>query len=161
MVRKEVQSLEPTLPLTAVQTVSTTLSQSLWAPRMGASLLAIFGILALVLAAIGIYGVMSYTVSQRSREIGIRMALGASRSDVMRMVIRQGVILIATGLAMGLVGSAALSSSIGNLLFGVNTRDLQTYVMVSLLLAAVAILASYLPARRGTRVDPLIALRLE
>jgi len=160
-VRKEVQALEPTLPLMAVQTVSQMISQSLWAPRMGASLLAIFGILALVLAAVGIYGVMSFTVNQRSREIGIRMALGASKSDVLGMVIKRGAVLVGSGIVLGLVGSAVLSRSIASLLFGVNTRDLQTYAIVSLLLAVVAMIASYVPARRGARVDPVIALRSE
>jgi putative ABC transport system permease protein len=160
-IRKEVQSLEPTLPLTGVQTVTETISQTLWAPRMGASLLGIFGILALVLAAVGIYGVMSYTVNQRSREIGIRMALGASRNDVMGLVFRRGLILIGTGVTIGLAGSALLSKSVAALLFGVNARDIQTYAAVSVLLAAVAMIASYLPARRGTRVDPVTTLRLE
>jgi putative ABC transport system permease protein len=160
-VRKEVQALEPTLPLTAVQTVTQTIDQGLWAPRMGASLLATFGILALVLAAVGIYGVMSYTVSQRSREIGIRMALGAKSTDVLRLVVTQGAALVATGIAFGLAASFTFSQSISTLLFGVNTRDLETYLGVSFILAIVAMIASYVPARRGTRVDPLIALKFD
>jgi predicted permease len=160
-VRNEVQSLDRNLPITNVSTMSDVIGQGLWAPRMGAALLAVFGVLALLLAAIGIYGVLAYSVSQRTREIGLRMALGAQQGDVLALVMRQGVELIGGGIALGLVASFLLARFISSLLFGVSTADPLTFAGTALVLAVVALLASYIPARRAARVDPMIALRYE
>lgn len=160
-VRAEAQQLDRNMPLTGVFTLREVFDQSLWAPRIGASLLAIFAGLSLVLAVIGIYGVMAYSVSQRTRELGIRMALGADRSDVLRMVVLQGLRLIVVGVVAGLVVSIAASRLIASLLYSVSPTDLTTFVAVPLLLAIAALGASYLPALRATRIDPMVALRYE
>jgi ABC-type antimicrobial peptide transport system permease subunit len=124
-------------------------------------MLGIAGAVALLLGAVGIYGVISYTVSQRTREIGVRMALGAERADVRRMVVGQGMLLTGVGLAVGLVAAFALSRLMASLLYGVEPVDLPTYAVVALALTAVATLATWLPARRASSVDPLQALRAE
>jgi predicted permease len=160
-VRGEVQQLNRNLPLTGVFTLSDIVDQSLWAPRMGASLLAVFAGLSLVLAVIGIYGVMAYSVSQRTRELGIRMALGASRGDVVRLVVVQGVKLTIAGVLVGLAVSFAVTRLIVNMLFGVSPTDILTFSVVPAVLALAALGASYLPALRATRIDPLVALRSE
>jgi predicted permease len=160
-VRGEVQQLNRNLPLTGVFTLSDIVDQSLWAPRMGASLLAVFAGLSLVLAVIGIYGVMAYSVSQRTRELGIRMALGASRGDVVRLVVLQGVKLTIAGVLVGLTVSFAVTRLIVNMLFGVSPTDILTFSVVPAVLALAALGASYLPALRATRIDPLVALRSE
>ena len=160
-VRGEVQQLDRNLPLTGVFTLTEIFDQSLWAPRMGASLLAVFAGLSLVLAVIGIYGVMAYSVSQRRRELGIRMALGASRADVLRLVVVQGLRLTMMGVACGLIASFAASRLIASMLFDVSPTDVVTFVAVPALLAVAALGASYLPARRATRIDPMVALRYE
>ena len=160
-VRSQVQALQPTMPLTNVQTAEQLIGQVLWAPRMGAALLGIFGLIALFLAAIGIYGVMSYAVNQRTVEFGLRMALGASPRDVLRMVLRQGMLLVACGLLIGVVTALLATRLIGALLVGLSATDPLTYAFISLFLAAVAALAGYVPARRATRVDPMVALRSE
>jgi putative ABC transport system permease protein len=160
-VRGEVQQLNRNLPLTGVFTLSDIVDQSLWAPRMGASLLAVFAGLSLVLAVIGIYGVMAYSVSQRTRELGIRMALGASRGDVVRLVVLQGVKLTLAGVLVGLAVSFAVTRLIVNMLFGVSPTDILTFSVVPAVLALAALGASYLPALRATRIDPLVALRSE
>jgi predicted permease len=159
-VRRELQSLEPTMPLLNVNTYRTVLRTSLWAPRFGTNLLAVFGFLALVLASVGLYGVISYGVSQRTREIGIRMALGASEKDVRGMVVRQGLMLAAGGVVIGLLAAFGLARFVTSLLFGITGADPVTFVAVAAMLLAVALLATYIPARKASRVDPVEALRI-
>ncbi|HET9532774.1 MAG TPA: ABC transporter permease [Blastocatellia bacterium] len=160
-VRNEVQALDRNLPITNVSTMSDVIGQGLWAPRMGAALLAVFGGLALLLAAIGIYGVLAYSVSQRTHERGLRMALGAQQRDVLALVMKQGAGLIGSGVVLGLAASFLLARFISSLLFGVSAADPVTFAGTPIVLAAVALLASYIPARRAARVDPMIALRYE
>lgn len=160
-VRGQIQSLEPNLAITNVQTIGEIIDQGLWAPEMGAALLALFGGLALVLAAVGVYGVLAYSVTQQTREIGIRMAMGAERSDVLGLVVGQGLKLAGAGLALGILVSLALTRQLSSLLFGVSAYDPLTYAGVTVILVSVALLACYIPARRATRVDPLVALRYE
>jgi predicted permease len=158
-VRRELQAVEPTLPLLNVNTYRSIISTSLWAPRMGASLLAVFGSLALALAAVGLYGVMSYSVTQRTREIGIRMALGASGVHVRAMMVRQGLWLAIGGTVIGLAGAFWLSRVAQNLLFGITGADIVTFTVVPLALLSVAAIATLLPALRASRIDPTVALR--
>jgi predicted permease len=160
-VRAQVQSLDSNLALTNVQTIGELLSQGLWAPRMGAALLAVFGALALILAIIGVYGVLSYSVNQQTREIGIRMAMGAQPGRVLQLVVGQGMRLAGAGLILGLLVAFAAMRLLDSLLFGVSAHDPLTFGAVSVVLALAAVLACYLPARRATKVDPIIALRYE
>jgi predicted permease len=161
MVQKEIRSLDRSIALVNPATISEVLAQSLWAPRMGAALLGIFGALALGLASVGIYGVMAYSVTQRTPEIGIRMAMGARREDILRFVLRQGMALVAVGVILGLGAALALAQLVPTLLFGVGTADPVTFATTAGLLALVAFLANYVPARRATRVDPVRALRFQ
>ena len=158
-VRSQVQALDRNMPLTNTGTVRETIAQGLWAPRMGAALLSIFGGLALALAMIGVYGVISYSVSQRTHEIGVRMALGAQAPDVLRLMLGQGMLLALGGTACGLVTGFLAARVVSGLLYGVSPKDPLTFGAVGGVLLAVAFLACYVPARRATRVNPLVALR--
>ncbi len=160
-VRREVQSLDPALPITNPQTLATAVGQALWAPRMAAVLLGVMGGLALLLASIGIYGVMAYSVSARRHEIGIRMALGARGTDVLKLVLGQGMSLVAVGVALGLGVAAIAGRSVAPLLYGVSPTDAVTFVATAAVLAAVALVATLIPARRASVVDPVNVLRRE
>ncbi|HEY7544694.1 MAG TPA: ABC transporter permease [Blastocatellia bacterium] len=160
-VREEVWAIDKDQPVANIRTMEQILSASIARHRFNTILLAVFAALAIALATIGIYGVMSYTVSQSTREIGIRMALGAAQSDLMRLVIGRGLTLTLNGAAIGVAGAFALTRLMKSLLFGVTATDPITFVGVSALLILVAMLACYLPARRATRVDPMVALRYE
>lgn len=160
-VRSTVQALGPTVPLLNVRTVSQVLVQSLTAARLGAELLGGFGLLALVLAAIGTYGVMSYSVSQRAQEVGIRMSLGAQPRDVLRLILANGMAMVCAGVVAGLVISTLLAQSMSSLLYGIGAFDAPSFLITAALLVGVALVACYLPARRAMRVDPIIALRYE
>ena len=160
-VRREIARIDPRLPVVGVMTADENLSMAYWGPRVAAGIATAFGVLALVLATMGLYSVMTYAVSQRTREIGVRMALGATVRDVLRMVLGQGLRTAAVGIALGLAGALALTRLLSSLLLGVGTTDALTFVGVPVLLIAVAFLACYVPARRATRVDPLVALRHE
>ncbi len=160
-VREQVQSLDHNLALTNVQTIGDVLRQGLWAPRMGAGMLGVFAALALILASLGIYGVLSYSVIQRIQEVGIRMALGATPGQMLRLVVGQGMKLALIGLAAGIVCALVLMRLFSSLLFGIKPTDPVTFLVVSITLTVVAALSTYLPARRAMRVDPIVALRYE
>jgi predicted permease len=160
-VRSAVGSIDTSVPLTKVQTMDELLSQSINAPRLGAALLSSFAALALLLGAIGIYGVMSYAVTQRTHEIGVRIALGAQQRDVLRLVLGSGAKLALIGSAIGVGVSLAFTRLLSSLLFGVSPTDLLTFSEVTVLLMAVALVACYLPTRRAMRIDPIAALRHE
>jgi putative ABC transport system permease protein len=158
-IRGAIQSLDPRLPMFGVTSMDQVLDASLASRRFSANLVAGFAALALLLASIGIYGLLAYMVAQRSREIGIRMALGARRDDILRMFLRKGGALASVGIVAGLVISASTASMMASLLYGVRPHDPAVFLIVPLLLLAVAVLASYFPARRATKVDPMFALR--
>ncbi len=161
MVTRDVQELDPELALTFVSTFENQMDQALWGRRIAASLLSVFGMLALSLAAIGIYGVMSYATSQRQQEIGIRIAVGADTTRVQGMVVRQGMVITGAGLALGVLAAVVLSRFVAPLLYGVDALDPITFVGIPLLLGAVALAATYLPARRASRIDPMIAFKAD
>ena len=160
-VREQVRAIDPAQPIFNAETMDQRLADSLDSPRFNTALLSIFAALALLLAAIGIYGVISYFVSQRTHEIGVRVALGASRGDVLRLVVGHGIALIAAGVILGVAGSLALSRYLASSLYGVHPRDPATMASVAVLLLFVALAACYVPARRAMRVDPMVALRYE
>lgn len=160
-IRQEIQAVDKSLEILSIQTVSQLRDGALVQERSLAKLSSFFSLLALLLACIGLYGVMSYEVSRRTPEIGIRMALGAPLRHILRVVLQQGMSLVLVGVALGLAASYLLMRLIASLLFGVSTTDPLTFTMIGLLLASVALVACYLPARRATKVDPLVALRYE
>ena len=160
-VRREVQAMDPDQPIAEVRTMEEWLGRAVATPRYRTTLLGLFALLALVLASTGIYGVMSYSVTQRTHEIGVRMALGARQLDVLKLVVRQGMGLVLIGVALGLLSAIALTRVMSSLLFGVGARDPWTFGVVAMLLSLVAFVACYIPARRATKVDPLVALRYE
>ncbi len=160
-VRKEVTAIDREQPIAAVRTMDEWVDRSTATPRYRTTLFGLFAALAMILAATGIYGVMSYSVVQRTHEIGIRMALGARRGDVLRLVVRQGMLLVVVGLGIGLVAAFMLTKVMNSLLFGVTSKDPITFVVVAGTLMLVALIACYIPARRATKVDPLTALRYE
>jgi ABC-type antimicrobial peptide transport system permease subunit len=154
------QDLNPEIP-TRFRTFQQVYSASLGSRRFNVILIGFFGITALLLASVGLFGLMAYSVTRRTREFGVRMALGASRAAVLRMVLGQGMRTILIGVAIGIVGSFALTQTLSSLLFGVTATDPVTFGGVTLLLIGVALLACYIPARRATKVDPMTALRCE
>ena len=161
LIRQELLALDPSLGLDEIKSMSDQVGEALAAMRLASSLVAAFGLLALLLASIGLYGAMAWMVSRRTREIGIRMALGARAVDVLTLVIRHALLLTVTGVAVGLGGAFICTRFIQSQLYGVRAVDAVTFTAVALLLALVALVACYLPARRATKVDPLVALRYE
>jgi putative ABC transport system permease protein len=160
-IARQIRAIDPDLPVYQVRTMLEVMRNSVAQRKVILILLGLFAAAALVLAAVGIYGTVSYSVAQRTHEIGIRMALGAQARDVLRMVLGQGIRLALGGIGLGLLGSLALTRVLSAMLFGVRPTDPLTFMSVSVLLTVVALLASYIPARRATQVDPLVALRHE
>ncbi|HEX8748974.1 MAG TPA: FtsX-like permease family protein, partial [Pyrinomonadaceae bacterium] len=160
-IRQQVLALDRNQPVFNARSMEQVIAESIASRRFAMLLMTIFAVVALLMASVGIYGVMSYSVTQRTHEIGIRMALGASARDVLKMVVGQGMLLVLIGLGCGLLGAFAVTRVMSSMLFGVSTTDPLTFMVISLLLALVAFLACYIPARRATRVDPMTALRYE
>ena len=160
-VRKAIWEIDKDQPVSDIRTMDEILAESIARQRFSMLLLGVFAGVALLLAAVGIYGVMSYSVAQQTHEIGIRMALGASTGAVLKMAVGYGLKLVVAGVVIGLIAAFALTRLMSTLLFGVTPTDPATFAVISLLLVVVAAVASYIPARRATKVDPLIALRYE
>jgi predicted permease len=160
-VRSEVQGLDANLPLFDVKTLTDHMKLALFAPKVAATVLGVFGLVALMLSAIGVYGITSYAVAQRTHEIGIRLALGAQLGDVLRLVLKHGLKLTVIGAVIGLLGAYLATRAISSVLYGVSATDPLTFGFVSVLLIGVALIACYVPARRATKVEPLVALRNE
>jgi len=160
-IRGEMRQLDPALPVRNLRSMEQLVARSVAPQRFNMTLLGLFAALGLILAAVGIYGVMAYGVSQRTHEIGLRIALGAQTRDVLKLIVKQGMALAMIGVAIGLIASYALTRLIKTLLFGVSATDPLTFVVIALLLTFVALLAALIPARRATKVDPMIALRCE
>jgi ABC-type antimicrobial peptide transport system permease subunit len=159
--RQEIRTLDPKLPVYNVKTLDQYRRDALFDTRIQTVLIVGFGLLALALASLGLYGVLSFSVAQRTREIGVRMALGANRGDVLRLVIAQGFKLISIGVALGLAGALAATRVLRSLLYGVSPGDPATFVWITAMLLLVALLACWIPARRATKVDPMVALRCD
>jgi putative ABC transport system permease protein len=159
--RERVRQVDADVTVFDARTVEDVISEATWDSRLTSSLFTMFGLAALLLAGIGLYGVIAYSVSQRTHEIGIRVALGASRGDVIQMVLAQGFRLTGVGLVLGIAIAFGLSRVLATMLFGVSSTDPWTFVLVPFMLGSVALLATYLPARRATRVNPITALRTE
>jgi putative ABC transport system permease protein len=157
--QEAVRSLDRNLPVSNVVTMEQVIADTLWQPRLNLQLIGIFAALAMTLAAIGLYGVMSYSVAQRTHEVGLRMALGAHRRDVLKLVVGQGMKLALLGVSLGLLASFGLTRLMEKLLFDVSATDFSTFAVIALLLTLVALVACWIPARRATKVDPMIALR--
>jgi ABC-type antimicrobial peptide transport system permease subunit len=160
-VRSAVREIDPSLPLYRVQPMEDVVAASLADQRFSATLLGVFAALALVLASLGVYGVISYSVAQRSRELGLRMALGARRDGVLRLVVRQGMGLVLVGVGVGLVGAFLASRLLRSMLYEIGAGDPLTYVVVPVVLTLVGLVATLIPALRATRVDPAVALKAE
>ena len=159
--RRDIQSIDPGVTLAQIGTMEQALTLSVSQPRFDTMLLALFAGIALLLAAVGIYGLMAYSVAQRTHEIGVRMALGAEQADVLRMVVRQGALLAAIGIVLGLGGAFALTRLLKAMLFGIGATDALTFAAAPLALILVVLLATSLPALRATRISPVVALRYE
>jgi putative ABC transport system permease protein len=160
-VRREILKLDPEQPVSSVRTMESVLSDSLMLRRVSMLLLAVFAILALTLATVGIYGLTAYSVSRRTHEIGLRVALGASQAEILRLVVVRGLVISAIGAAIGLAAALQLTRGLSGMLYGVTATDPFVFAGVPLLLIAVSVIASYVPARKATRIDPLVALRYE
>ncbi len=160
-VRGELLALDSSLPVSEIKTMSEQIGNALAAMRLASTLVGIFGVVALALAAIGLYGVMAYAVAHRTREIGVRMALGAQMGDVLKLVVKQGMKLTIIGVGLGLGAAYGLTRTIASFLYGVSPTDLLTFVVISLVLAGVALGACFVPARRAAKVDPMVALGYE
>jgi ABC-type antimicrobial peptide transport system permease subunit len=160
-IRAAIQQVDPELIITRVSTAQRTVAQLLSRERLATQLMFTFAFIGMVLATIGLYGVLTYVVSQRNKEIGLRIALGAQPARVLRMVLREGMILVAIGLAGGFAGALVLGSATRSLLYNVSANDPKTYAVIAVLLGAVALLVCWLPARRATRIDPIAALKDE
>ena len=159
--KREVQALDPEQPIGAISTMDESVASSLATRRLTMALLAAFAVLALVLASVGLYGVMALTVTQRTRELGIRMALGAAQKNIFRLVFSHGITLTAAGVFLGLVGAIGVGRVLMSLLYNVGMLDAGAAITAVLVLLIVALIACFVPARRATRVDPVIALRSE
>jgi len=159
--RQEVAGMDGSIPLLDVMPLGEAVGVSLLPLKLAATVAGMFGLVGLLLAATGIFGIVSFSVAQRTRDIGIRVALGAQRTDVLKLVIGQGMRLALVGVGLGLVLSVAVTRLLAGLLYGIGATDAATFAVVALLLAGVAFVASYLPARRATKVDPMVALRYE
>jgi predicted permease len=159
--RRVVQSNDADMPLYEVYTMQEVIRRGLWENRIWVSLMTVFASLALIIAAIGIYGVMAYSVAQRTQEIGIRMALGAAKQDVLRLIVGQAMRLTVLGVGIGLAGAYAVTRLMASVLFGVSATDPPTFIGVTVILGLSAVIAAWVPAERATRVDPMVALRAE
>jgi predicted permease len=158
-VQREVRAIDPQLDVSDVRTGHKIIDQALWSAKMSVGLLGVFGLMALALASVGLYGILAYTVNRRRHEIGVRMSLGAGQSNVLWLVLRQGMSLVFVGIGIGLVVSLLVARGLARLLYGLSATDPLSLAGASLVLTAVAALACYLPARHASRVDPLVALR--